>query len=78
VANPVPSARFTYETLAQSSETRETFGTVEFHFSGSFGTDMQKIRIIFFSLKIGYICSLKRKKILQTDVLGYIFIYVQI
>jgi len=31
-----------------------------------------------FSLKIGRIGSLKWKKFLQTAVLGYIFIYVQI
>jgi hypothetical protein len=30
------------------------------------------------SLKIGYIGSLKWKKFLQTTVLGYVFIYVQI
>jgi hypothetical protein len=54
--------------------------TVELHLSGIIGTarypDMQKIRISGFSLKVGYIGSLKRgKKILQTAVLGYIFIY---
>jgi len=31
-----------------------------------------------FSLKIGYIGSLKRKKILQTVIVGYLCIYVQI
>jgi len=38
---------------------------------------MQKIRINGFSLKIGYIGSLKGGKNLQTAVLGYIFIDVQ-
>ena len=40
---------------------------------------MQKIRIIFFFFKLGYIVSLKwGKKILQTAVLVYIFIYASI
>ena len=41
---------------------------------------MQKIRItgVFFEKKRGYIDSLKWKKFLQTALLGYIFIYVQI
>jgi len=50
VVNHFPSARFTYETSAHSSETREAFDTVQLHFSGTIGTaglpDMQKIRII--------------------------------
>jgi len=54
--------------------------TDELQLSGLIGTvDMQKIRIMDFSLKVGYIDGLKcGKKILQTVVLGYIFIYVQI
>jgi len=39
---------------------------------------MQKIRIIGFFSKIGYIDSLKWKKFLHTAVLAYIFIYIQI
>ena len=52
---------------------------IKLHLSGLIGTathpDNQKIRIIgFFLKKIGYIDSLKRKKILKTADLGYIFI----
>jgi len=40
---------------------------------------MQKIRIIgFFFRKIGYIDSVKWKKFLQTAILGYTYIEVQI
>jgi len=35
-------------------------------------------KLDFFSFKIGHIGSLKWKNILQTVILGYIFIYVQI
>jgi len=38
--------------------------------------DVQESWIIGFSLKIGYIGSLKWKKFLPTAVLGCIFIYV--
>jgi hypothetical protein len=40
--------------------------------------DVQKVRIIVVSLNVGYVCSLKWKKFLQTAVLGCIFIHVQI
>jgi hypothetical protein len=55
---------------------------VDLHLSGLIRTasypDVQKIRIIVFPLNIGNICSLTWKKFLQTAVLGYIVIYVQI
>jgi hypothetical protein len=56
--------------------------TVELHFARLVGmrghTDMQKFRIIGFSLKIAYIGSLKWEKNIQTSVLDCIFIYLQL
>ena len=50
MANHFSSARFTYETSAQISETREKFGAAELHFSGSVVAaghpDVQKIWLI--------------------------------
>ena len=56
------------------------YNTVELHLSGLIGTAsrMQKIRIIGCFFEKGYFGSLNLKQILQTSVLGYIFIYVQI
>jgi len=55
--------------------------TVELHLSGSTGTashpDMQKIRIYIFFNRLHRQVEVE-KKFLQTAVLGYIFIYVQI
>jgi len=55
--------------------------SVELHSSGLIGmanhSDMQKIRIIGFFLKIAYIGTLKRKKLINI-VLDDIFIYIQI
>jgi hypothetical protein len=57
--------------------------TVEFHLSGLIGTashpDMQKFRIVGFFFENGLHWQLEiEKKFLQTAVLVYIFIYVQI